>query len=138
MSDMDKIPTQDKYENALERGMGLHKKIRELGELNEVVYEDLILLINTSSYVGKLAFGQVRNVKSAEFPEVNCKVTWDKLASKYAPHTALPFLKRKSEFQKRTLESIKKDPDECVSNLEGPRIQMNKFCLKGSITNEDL
>ena len=49
---MDKIPTQDEYENALEFNTDLNKMIVKLGDLNELAYEDLILSINTSSKVG--------------------------------------------------------------------------------------
>ena len=72
MSGVDKIPTQDKYENALEGGMDLNKKIAKSGKLNELSYENLILSFNTSSSVVKVAFGLVRNAKSADFLEGNC------------------------------------------------------------------
>ena len=32
---------------------------------------------------------------------------------------------------------IEKDPDECISNLEGLCIQLKDFSLKGSISDED-
>ena len=116
---MDKIPAQEEYENALEGNDDLNKKIVKLGELNELAYEDLILLINTSSSVGKVAFGLVKNVKSKDFLDGNCKVAWDRLVSKYAPHTASSLLKLKSKFHNSRLESIDKDPDEWISHLEG-------------------
>ena len=82
MSGMDKIPTQNDQKNALEHDIDLDKKIVKLGELNELAHKDLILLINTSSSLGKVAFGLVRNGKSADFPKGN-----DRLVSKYASHT---------------------------------------------------
>ena len=69
---MDKIPTQEEYENALEGDDDLNKKIIKLGELNELAYEDLILSINTSSSVGKVAFGPVKNTK--------VKISWRETA----------------------------------------------------------
>ena len=45
----------------------------------------------------------------------------DKLVSKYALHTTLSG----------------KDTDEWISTLEGLRIQMNEFGIKGKITDED-
>ena len=92
MLGVDKIPTQDEYENALEVDMDLNKKIIKLGELNELAYEDLILSINTSFSIGEIAFGLVKNTKSEDFPEGNCKVAWDRLVSKYAPQTASSLL----------------------------------------------
>ena len=59
------------------------------------------------------------------------------LVSKYILHTALSLLKLKSEFNNSKLESIKKDPDEWILNLEGLRNQMNGFGLKGSATDQD-
>ena len=63
----------------------------KLGELNELAY-DLILSINTFFFVGKVAFGLVKNVKSEDFLEGNCKVAWDRVVSKYALHTASSLL----------------------------------------------
>ena len=46
-------------------------------------------------------------------------------------------LKLKSEFNSSKLESIKKDPDEWISNLEGLQIHTNEFKLKGNTNGED-
>ena len=64
---MDKIATQDEYKNAMKGGMDLNKKIIKLGEFNELAYEDLILPINTSSSVGKVSCGLVKNATSVIF-----------------------------------------------------------------------
>ena len=114
---VDKIPTQEKYESALEGDEDLDKKIVKLGELNELTYEDLVLLINTSSSVCKVGCGLVKNAKSKDFLEVKCKIAWDRLVSKYAPHTALSLLKLKSEFHNSKLGLIDKDPNEWISHL---------------------
>ena len=76
----------------------------------------------SSSSVGKVAFGLVTNEKSEDFPEGNCKVAWDRLVSKYAPHTASSLLKLKGKFHNSKLESIDKDPDKWISHLEGLQI----------------
>ena len=89
---VDEIPMLEEHESALEGDEDLDKKIVKLGELNELVYKDLILLINTSSSVGKVAFGLVKNANSEDFLEGNCKMAWDRLVSKYALHTALSLL----------------------------------------------
>ena len=57
-------------------------------------------------------FGLGRNAKGADFSEEICKMVWDRLASKYAPHTATSLLKLKSEIFNTKLEFIEKDPDE--------------------------
>ena len=59
MSGVYKIPMQDEYEHALEGDTDLSKNTVKMGELNELADKDLILSINTSSSVGKVAFGLV-------------------------------------------------------------------------------
>ena len=78
--------------------------------------------INTSSSIGKVEFRLMKNAKSEDFPEENCKVVKDRLVSKYAPHTALSLLKMKSEFHNSKFESVEKDPDEWISHLDGLQI----------------
>ena len=117
MPDVEKIPTQDEHEEALEGDNNLNKKIVKLGELNELANEDLILSINTSSSSGK-AFDLVKNTKSDDFVEGNCEVAWDRLVSKYALHTAMSLPKLKSEFHNSKLDSVDKDPNEWITHLE--------------------
>ena len=73
-SGMDMVPSQDEYKNAFKGDTNLYQKIIKLGESNKLTCEYLILSFNTSSSVGKVAFGLVRNPKSADFPEGNCKI----------------------------------------------------------------
>ena len=62
--------------------------------------------------------------------------TWDKLISKYVQHTALSLLKLKNELHDSKLESIERDPDECISNLGGLQIHTDEFIQKDNISNE--
>ena len=78
---------QEEYESALEADDDLDEKSVELGELN----------------LGKVAFGLVKNAKSEDFLEGNCKVAWDRLVSKYVLHTASSLQKLKSEFHNNKL-----------------------------------
>ena len=138
MPGMDKSLTQDEYEEALKGNKDLNEMmIVKLGELNELAYKDLTPPINTSSSIGKVAFVLVKNAKREDFLEENCKVAWNRLVSKYAPHTALSLLKMKHEFQKRKFESVDNAHDKWISHLEGLRLQMNEFSQKGSITDKD-
>ena len=116
---MNKIPTQEEYENAPKGDTDLNKKIIKLGKFNELAFEDHILSINTSSSFRKVAFGLVQNSKSVEFPQGNCKIAWDRLVCKYAPYTAFPLFKLKSEFHNSKLESIMKGPNKWISNWKG-------------------
>ena len=111
-------------------------KIIKLGVLNELAYEDWILFINNNSSVGKVGFCWWEMPKVWSFLEWT-DIAWERLVPKYAPHTASSLLMLKSKFHNCKLELIKKDPDEWISNLEGLWIGINKFGLKGKITDED-
>ena len=69
-----------------------------------------------------MAFGLVRNAKSADFPWIDCKIAWDRLVSKYALYTASSLLKLKSKFHNSKLELMEKEPKDWISNLEGLQI----------------
>ena len=72
----------------------------------ELAYENSILSINSTSSIGKVASGMIQNAKSADFPVRKCKIAWDRLVTKYAPHTALSLLKLKCKFHNSKLELI--------------------------------
>ena len=89
------IPTQDQL-IAVEDGKSeSDKKVTQLGNLNELGYEDLICFINGESMAGKVAFNLVKNCKSTEFTEGNCKQAWDQLVNKYTPKTAPSYIELK-------------------------------------------
>ena len=71
MSDVNKICMQEEYENALQGGKNLNKKIIKLGKSNKIAYEDLIFSIDTDFSVGKVAFGLVKNAKSLDMGQAN-------------------------------------------------------------------
>ena len=82
-------------------------------------------------------FELVRNTKSADFPQGNCKIAWDRLVSKYALHTASFLLKLKSKFHNSNLELMENYPDEWILNMGGLQISMNEFKLKSNVSDED-
>ena len=84
-----------------------------------------------------MAFGQVKNVKSENFPKGDCMIAWDRLTSNYACHTVTSLPKLKREFNNSKLESMEKVPDEWILHPEGLQIQMNKFGKKAYIPDED-
>ena len=92
------IPTLDELTAVEECNTDREKKVTELVELNELGYEDLILSINGESASGKVAFNLVKNCKTTEFPEGNCKLAWEPLVAKYAPKPAPSLLKLKEKF----------------------------------------
>ena len=69
------VPTEADFKQALSTpGEVASKKILKRAELNEEAFEDIILSINHTSKQGKVAFSLVKNCKSLEFPEGNCKL----------------------------------------------------------------
>ena len=60
---VDKVPLPEEFEEAQKGDTDLDKKVAKLDELNELAHKDLILSINTSSAVKKVAFGLARNRK---------------------------------------------------------------------------
>ena len=82
----EEIPTQEEYAQAL---VDKENDIKKLAELNEDAYEELILSMGHTTSKGKIAFSLVKNSKSSEYPEGNCKIAWDRLVAKYAPHATL-------------------------------------------------
>ena len=85
----------------------------------------------------KVAFGLVKKAKSEDFLEGNCKVAWDRLVSKYAPHTTSSLLKLKSKFHNSKLESINKDPDEWIFHLEELQIRMTESGQKDNVSDKN-
>ena len=69
----EKIPIQDELIAVEASTSDDDKKVKKLGELNELGYEDLILLINGTKPAGKVAFKIVKDYNSPEYPEGNCK-----------------------------------------------------------------
>jgi len=94
------------------------KKILKLGELNELAYEDIVLSIIHTTSSGKVAFRLIKNCKSDDFPEGNCKLACELLVKKYEPHTVPKLLKLKKEFTNKRLEDVSQDPDEWITELE--------------------
>ena len=74
----------DEYGKAVSGSGDKKKEIEKLGNLNEEAYEDLILSINHTTKEGNMAFSLVKNHKTVEYLEGNCKLAWDCLMAKYA------------------------------------------------------
>ena len=55
------------YDKGLQGNANLNKKIINLGELNELAYKDLILMINMSYLVGKVVCSLVHGKKNGCF-----------------------------------------------------------------------
>ena len=84
----ERVPMQEQIDLAESSSSSTDKKIIKLGELNELAYKDIVLSINHTSSSGKVAFSLIKNCKSEDFPEGNCRLAWERLVKKYEPHTA--------------------------------------------------
>lgn len=92
--------------------------------------------INHGTKQGKVAFSLVKNCKSSNYPEGNCKLAWDRLVAKYAPKTAPSLLKLKKQFANSTLGNDVY-PDEWITELESLRNDMDSISLSSKMTDQD-
>jgi hypothetical protein len=93
--------------------------------------EEILLSINGQTKQGKVAFNLVDNYTTAELPENNCKIAWEKLVHKYAPKTAPSYIQLKKDFANSKLESVDTNPDEWMTDLECLHSEMNKVTIPG-------
>ena len=93
------------------------KKILKLQELNKIAYMHLVLSMDTSTREGKAAFRLIKNTKSAEYPDGNCKLAWDRLKFRYASKAAASLMRLKKTYENSVLEP-KRDPELWISHLE--------------------
>ena len=132
-----KIPTQDELTAAEDGNTDAKKKVTNLGDLNELGYEDLILSINGETAGGKVAFSPVKNCKTPEFPEGNCKQAWDRLVNKYAPKTAASYIKLKETFTNSSLGSPEEDPDCWLTELESLCTEIDAVNISSDMSDID-
>ena len=131
------VPKVSAYEEAEGKSDAASKKIVELGDRNEEAFEDVILSINHTTKEGKVAFSLVKNCKTGDNPEGNCKLAWDRLVAKYAPKTAPSLLKLKKQFANSKLKDADMHPDEWITDLESLRTDMDKISLTENMTDQD-
>jgi hypothetical protein len=61
------------------------KKKSMLIVLNEIVYTELILLIDVNTSSGKVAFNIIRGFKTKDYPDSNGAIAWERINNKYKP-----------------------------------------------------
>ena len=115
----------------------MDKKIIQLDKLNRQAFMDLILSINTNTNRGKIAFRLVKNCKTSEYPEGNCKMAWDRLVAKFAPRSTPSLLKLQKEYENSKLESSTRDPEDWISELEGLRIDIELIESSSAISERN-
>lgn len=125
------IPTESEYTAAAGGSTDAEKLTVKLWQLNELAFEEILLSINGQTKQGKIAFNLVDNCSTAEQPEGNCKIAWERLVHKYAPKTAPSYIQLKKDFANSKLASVDTDPDEWMTDLECLRSEMNKVQIPG-------
>ena len=125
------IPTESEYTAAAGGSTDAEKLTVKLWQLNELAFEEILLSINGQTKQGKIAFNLVDNCTTAEQPECNCKISWERLVHKYAPKTAPSYIQLKKDFTNSKLASVDTDPDEWMTDLECLRSEMNKVTIPG-------
>ena len=93
------------------------KELQKVREANETAYEELLLSIDGTSKVGRVAFNLVKLSKTKDLIEGDARLAWAKLKNKYATKSAPSLLKLKREFVNSKLTK-KMDPDEWITDLE--------------------
>ena len=96
---------QEEYKGALRGETDLDKKIDALGNLNELAYEGLILLIDASFALEMVAYALVQNANGFKISKDKCKLAWGMLINNSEYQTALSLLKLKTEFHNSKLEN---------------------------------
>ena len=138
MTYFDVVSTESKYNAALAKDksnrMPDEKNVIKLAELNQKAFMELILSINHQTNRGKIAFRLVKNCKTSEYPEGNCKLAWDRLVAKYAPESLPSLLKYKKEFENSKLKSAEMDPEDWISKVEGLRTEIKSIDIASAIS----
>jgi gag-polypeptide of LTR copia-type/Zinc knuckle len=101
---------------------------KEIADLNEIAFTELILSIDVSNSNGKIAFGIVKSCKSKEFEDGNAALAWEKLKKKYDPISA-PLLVKTERMFRESMLGKNEDPEIWINNLEDLPI---KFETMGS------
>ena len=78
----------------------------------------LVLSIDTSMREGKGAFQLIKNTKSPEYPDGNCKLAWDQFRFRYASKATTSLMRLKKIYENSVLESKRSDPELWISHLE--------------------
>jgi len=107
----------------------------EICEKNELAFEELALLIDTSKGDGRVKFQVVCCCKTNDYKNGNAADAWKHLTVKYVPNMVPIKLELKSKFQKSKLQDMSKDPDVWISNLESIHARLKD--LNADILNKD-
>ena len=108
---------------------------QELQELNETVYNLLLLAMDTSTNKGKVAFDMVSNSVSSDYPSGNFLEAWEQLDNKYDPKTITEQKALEKEYNTARLKG-NEDPEIYFGRMEVLRARL-KNDYKKNIANEE-
>jgi len=111
------------------------KEKSEICNKNELAFEELVLLIDTSTGDGQVAFQSICCCRDNDYKNGNAADAWKRLQDKYAPNLAPMKLELKSKFQPSKLRDVSEDPDIWISKLES--ICMRLSDMKALISDKD-
>ncbi len=106
------------------------KEQARVQKLNDLAFEELILLIDTSEGTGKTVFQLIKGYKTNDLKDGDSKMAWSQLCTKFAPKSAPNKLELKLEFNQFILKSAANDPDEWITNLESIQRRMQTCNLQ--------
>jgi hypothetical protein len=99
-----KIPrTDEDYDMELEEG----KKLTVATHMNELAYNELILLIDDKTSSGKVAFYLVKGCKNKDYADGNASMAWERLRNKFEPSSASSLVKLEKQYCQCSLKKDK-------------------------------
>ena len=107
-----------KYSTILDATQADEKKQIRITDLNKEAFEELILLIDTSTAAGKFSFSIIKGCKTKDYLNGNTPKAWKRLCDKYIDKSAPTLINIKRKFAKSRLKKNTKDPKEWITELE--------------------
>jgi hypothetical protein len=105
------------------------KALQKLKEENENAFHELLLLMDTSTVEGKLAFKLVMSSKTTDYEDGHAGNSVEKLIKKFMPKTAPTLVKLHKEFYSSSITKLSpgSDPDVWMTELERIRLRMEEM-----------
>jgi hypothetical protein len=96
-------------------------EMEEFAKWSLQAFMDLLLSIDTSGPLGRVAFDIIMGMKSPEYPNGNARLAWQRLKQKYAPTTAFAL---STVYKKYAASKLRKghDPDVFITYLQDLRM----------------
>lgn len=103
-------------EMAAETDQAKKDEDEKIVEMNNLAFSNLVLSIDSNKTKGKRARKIVRGTKSADYPNGNAKLAWDKLKEEYEPTTNDDYVSIKADYHNCKLTE-KGDPIVWITQL---------------------